>query len=328
MPILAAELKLYKSSVITNDSTNGNRMSAVEIADAVKNNVFPDVTESQRTAGFNDKRKVHFKVANDADLVASNVRNWIPDITPGGSRVTLVEGAANDTQGDLVGTERKYSVGRLNADVIASATTLVVNAETGSAADTIFQAGDLLFISDGTNEEFVTIAGAGISWSVDQATITITAGLLNAYTAAAPTTISSVLETATVQTSYDNWVETSTIGTFDEATYPVISDNIGTVEQIWTLTFTDATNFGVVGDVIGSVGSGTTAGDFAPNNADFTKPFFTLTAAGFAGTWANGETIVFQTHPAAVDLWLMRDIPAGTSALASDNTSVRMSLEG
>jgi hypothetical protein len=328
MPIISAELKLYKSAVVTNDSTNGGRMSANEIADAVKNNVFPDVTEAQRTAGFNDKRKVHFKVANDADLTATNVRNWIPDITPGGSRVNMIVGTATNTQGDLTGSERNYSVGRLNADVSAAATTIVVDAETGGGADLIFQADDLLFISDGTNEEFVTIDTGGVSWSTDQATITLTAGLLNAYTAAAPTTISSVIETATVETTLDAWVETSTSGTYDEGANPVVLDNIGTVEQTWTLTFSDATNFTVSGDTVGSVGAGTTGGDFAPNNTDFTKPYFTLASAGFAGTWANGETIVFATHAAAVDLWLLRDIPAGTGALASDNTAVEISVEG
>lgn len=328
MPILAAELKLYKSQVITNDATNGGRMSANEIADAVKNSIFPDVSESQRTAGFSDKRKVHYKVANDADLVASNVLSWIPDITPGGSRVTMIAASALNTQGDLVGTERKYSSARLNADVAAAATVIVVDAETGSAADTIFQAGDKVFIREGVNEEFVTIAAGGVAWSGEQATLTLTAGLLNPYTAAGNTTVSSVLESGTVQTSVDNWVETSTSGTYDEAGNPVVLDNIGSIEQIWTLTFTSATAFDVVGDSVGSVGSGTTAGDFAPNNANFTKPYFTLAAAGFAGTWANGETIVFQTHPAAVNYFLLRDIPAGTAALASDSTGIEISVEG
>jgi len=328
MPILGAELKLYKSLVVTNDATNGGRVSANEIADAVKNSIFPDVSESQRTAGFNDKRKVHYKIANDADLVANNVKSWLPDITPGGSRVTMSESTATQTQGDLTGAERKYGVARLNVDVSAGATVIVVDAETGSAADTIFQAGDALFIKEGVNEEFVTIDVGGVSWSSEQATITLTAGLLNSYTAAGNAAISSVLESATVQISLDNWVEASTAGTYDEAGNPVVLDNIGSIEQIWTLTFSDATSFTVVGDTVGSVGSGTVGADFAPNNADFTKPYFTLASAGFAGTWANGETIVFQTHPAAVDYFLHRDIPAGTGSLASDNTAIEISVEG
>lgn len=54
----------------------------------------------------------------------------------------------------------------------------------------------------------------------------------------------------------DNWVETGA-GTYNESTYPVLLDHIGTAEQTWTLTFTDATNFTVIGDTIGSVGSNT-----------------------------------------------------------------------
>ena len=158
MPILAAELKLYKSQVVSNDPTNGNRMSANEAVDAVKNNIFPDVTEGQRTAGFSDKRKVFFKVENDADLVASNAKNWLADITPGGSRVTMSEASQTDTEGDLTGSERKYAVGRLNADIAAAATVLVVDAEVGAGADLVFQDGDNVLISDGTSEEFATVS--------------------------------------------------------------------------------------------------------------------------------------------------------------------------
>lgn len=328
MPILSAELKLYKSQVVANDPTNGGRMSAIEIVHAVKNSIFPDASEAQRTAGFSDKRKVFFKVENDADLAAGNVKNWIDDITPGGTRVVMTAATQKDTEGDLTGSERKYGAGRLNANVSAGATAIVVDAEPGAAADSIYQDSDTLIISDGTSEEFATIAVGGVAWSTDQATITLTTGLLNGYTAAANTKISSIIENATIVTVVDNFVETTAAGDYDEATYPVALDNIATVEQIWTLTFSDATNFSVSGDTLGVVGSGTVGGDFTPVNPDFTKPYFTLLAAGFSGTWANGETIVFETHPAAVPLWLLRDIPAGTSALALDDIDLAMSVEG
>ena len=231
MPILSAELKLYKSAVVTNDNSNGGRMSANEIATAVKNAIFPDVSEAQRTAGFSDQRKVFFKVANDADLQATNAKLRIPNVTPGGTRMTMSLGDQTNTQGDLTGSERKYGVGVLNADVIAGATTLVVDAEPGSGADLIFQAGDLLWLTDGTNEEYVTIDAGGVSWATDQATITLTAGTLNAYAAATPTRVASVIEVATVECTVDNWSETSASGTYDESGNPVECDNIGSIER-------------------------------------------------------------------------------------------------
>lgn len=330
MAILAAELKLYKSSVINDSATNGGRLSANEITDNVKNNSFPDVTNTQRTAGITRYRKQFYKVANDADTDGTNAKICLDEITPGGSRSVIFQSAATprDTQGDLTGLERLYGNGELNTDVSSSGTTLIVDAEAGDGADLIFQVADVLYITDGTNSEFVTVAAGGISWVTDQCTITIEApGLVNAYASATPTTIAACIEQATITTSTDNYVETTTSGTFDEVTYPLINDHIGTVEQTWTLTFSDATNFTVSGDTIGSVGSGTIGGDFAPNNPDFTKPYFTLTSAGFGGTWANTETIVWQSHPATIDYWCKQIVPAGTAAIVVDSTRVFLSLE-
>ena len=100
---------------------------------------------------------------------------------------------------------------------------------------------------------------------------------------------------------------------------PAFAGNtIGTVEQTWTLTFTDATNYTVVGDTLGSVGSGTTAADFAPSNPAVSKPYFTLESAGWGGTWAAAQTIVFQTHPNAIPIWETRVVPAGAGSQAGN----------
>ncbi len=133
----------------------------------------------------------------------------------------------------------------------------------------------------------------------------------------------SVYEPSDVECSVDNWVETAAgDGTYDETTYPVVTDNIGTVEETWTLTFTSATDFGVVGDSIGSVGTGSTAGDFTPSNAAFSKPYLTLDKDGWAGTWASADTVVFQTHPAAVPIWQKRVLPTDCPSLSGNKTTL------
>lgn len=329
MPIQAPEMKLYKSTVINDTTTNGGRLSSNQVVTGVKNNFYPNLSDAQRSAGVpHQYRKGGYKVDNDADTPGTNGRVFLRKISPGDTRVLLFQttNILRDTQADIVGTERKYGIGELNADVSASGTTLVVNCEAGAGADLVFQAGDTIRISDGTNTEYATIDTGGVSWATDQATITLTAGLTNGYAAATPTVVSACIEQADVKTSFDNWVETSTSGTYDETTYPPTLDNIGGIEETWTLTFSDATNFSVSGDTVGSVGSGTTGGDFAPSNPDFSKPYFTLLAAGWAGTWANGETIVFQTHPAAIMFWADRITPAG-SASGSDETDIGMYVE-
>ncbi len=167
------------------------------------------------------------------------------------------------------------------------------------------------------NEEFATIATGGVSYTGSVATLTLTAGLTNAY-AAASTRVASVLQPGNIIGSVSNWVETSAAGTYDEVTYPLLVDSIGGISQLWTLTFSSATAFSVSGDTVGSVGSGDTATDFQPSNPDFTKPYFNLRAAGWGGTWANGDTITFRTDPAATPLWLKQVVPAGAAAMSGD----------
>ena len=137
-----------------------------------------------------------------------------------------------------------------------------------------------------------------------------------------------MLETADITTSFDSWAESSVSGTYDETINPPTQDHIGTIEQDWTITFTDATNFACIGSVVGSVGSGSIGGgDFTPNNSDFSKPYFTLADAGWAGTWANGDTVSFSSHPAAIAIWERRTIPAGADSLSGNGAVFALSGE-
>ena len=321
MSIAQAELKLYKSTVINDTGANGGRMSASEAVDAVKNNIFPDVSVSERTAGITRWRKLFAKVANAASLALQNPKIIIETITPGGDHVEIAAGTYEDTQSGL-GTPRLYGGGPLNANVSATASSIDVLVEDAAAG--LFADGDTIRISDRAtvdgagNEEFMTIATSGVSYVGNVATLTLTAGLVNGYTASA-TRVSSVYQPADIAGAVSSWVETSTSGTYDEVGNPVAVDSIGGVSQAWTLTFSSASAFSVTGDTLGSVGSGTISGDFAPNNPDFSAPYFTLLSAGWAGTWASGDTITFRTDPAAAPIWLKQTVPPGTAALSSDS---------
>ena len=321
MPIVVGELLRYLSDVKSDAGTNGGRMSSVQIVSGVKNNLFPQIPQDELTAGVAARYRKHFiKVANDDDLPLNTTRIWMSEFTAGDDRVFIFPGTQRDVQSNLTGSERVYGAGNLNANVSAGGTTLDVALETGAGADEPFKDGDTVYISDGTNSEFITLESpGGVSYSVDLVTLTLDSPttLQNGYLAATPTRVSAVIEAGTVETILDNVVETTTSGTFDENS--VTLDNIGTVEQTWTLTFSDSLNFSVVGDVLGSVGSGDISTQFAPNNPDFTKPYFTIPTAVWGGTWANGETVVWQTHPAAYPLWAIQIIPAGSGSLSGNN---------
>lgn len=72
-----------------------------------------------------------------------------------------------------------------------------------------------------------------------------------------------------------------------------VTDDTGPVSDVWTVVFTDATNYAVYGAATGHVGDGTVSGVFAPDNGG--NPYFTIPANFFAGTWAADESFTFTT---------------------------------
>lgn len=331
MTVLPAELKIYKSTVITDTGTNGARMSSDEVVSGVANNVFPNVFSGDRVTGLTTHRKVFCKVGNDADETLFYPQVWMDILTPADDWVCFFEGGLRDVQSAIVGTEQKYGCASLFADVLSGVSTLDVNVEDSSLVsgnDAIFAVGDKIRITDkdtiagAGNEEIHTLTGVTPVSGV-RITLTFSATTLaNPYTTANDSRIMSVCEPSNILASFDNFVNTSAGGTYDEVTYPVILDNIGSIEETWTFTFTSATDFGCVGDTIGSVGVGSITADFAPSNTDFSKPLFTLDKDGFAGTRVSGDTIVFQSHPAAVGMWEKRVVPALCGSLSGDKATL------
>lgn len=295
MTIFASEMKAYLPAEVSDASTNGGRISFAAITSGALQNVFPHVFRAERTAGSTKHRKVFFRVVNDADetLYAPQIRLHAP--TVGDDYVYFRAGTQRNKQGELTGSERKYGVGTLKTAVTGgSSTTLVVTVE-NAAMTGIFANGDTLHITDKTiptastgTEEQLTVSGAPSVSGLD-VTLTVSAAVTNSYLAGAY--VASVyVPGSDLVGGADNWVETSVSGTYDEATYPVLIDAIGSAEQTWTLTFSDATTYTVVGDTVGSVGTGSRSVDFAPTNSAVSKPYFTLESDGWGGTWAAGNT--------------------------------------
>lgn len=341
MAIQANEIKWYKSSVINDTSGNGSTMSVNEIVDGVKNNVWPDVPQAERVSGSIKYRKTFIKVANDNDLTLITPRIFIETHTPGDDSVVLMPGTQTDTQLQASGYTRFYGAADLDVDASVDDTTLVVNVENGNALgeQEIFKDGDLIRVSDKTSVdavggaiEFLRLASSSaVAWNGNQATLTLETGvsLENAYLAA-DTKVASVIEESDIEASVTNWSESSVAGTYDEVASPLLMDHIGTIEQNWTLTFTSATDFSCSGDTLGIVGSGSIGGGtFAPNNPDFSKPYFTLEDGSppWGGTWAAADTIIFSSHPASVAIWEKRTVPAGADSFSGNKVIVAITGE-
>ena len=92
----------------------------------------------------------------------------------------------------------------------------------------------------------------------------------------------------------EDYAVTSSAGTFDDATNPVVAGNAAIIET-WTVTFTSATEFGVEGSVTGVPGGGGTgviATDYVAKDAN-DNILFTIPSAGWDGTWSSADTLVF-----------------------------------
>lgn len=329
--MLSTDLKVYKAKA------NGRMDGASPVTSGVLQNVFPHVTSSQRTAGFFDYKKTFWKVADDADGTLLDPEIYIDAPTLSlTDYVTMFLMGQRDRVEDLVGyatgtdIQRKYGSAVLKNNITAGASTLVVtvkNAALAAGADLIFANGDKIKLTDKAsadastgNEEVLTISGAPSVTGLD-VTITVSGTIANNYTANGTTRVSSLIKPGDIKASNTAPVKTSAAGTIDFTTYPITLDNIGTIDEDWTLTFTDATHFNLSGDSLGAMGSGVISANFAPNNTDFTKPHFTVDYRAFGGTWAAGNTVTFTTHPAAVGIGQKRVVPAGSASLANNKST-------
>lgn len=326
MSIEAADLKLYKSAVINNGSTNGGRMSTTaEIVSGVMNNMFPNVTQAERTAGLTRYRKGFSKVYDDGTETLYNHKVWCTVQTPANDLIQVRPATNTDTQSDAEGYSTGWlGNGRLATVVAVDATEIEVDFEDASGIAN----GDDGWLSDGTNEEFVEVTN--VSWSVNQATITLASGLSYGYStyATSGTVFAGYHEYGDTTASQDNVAVTSASGTFDP-TYLLVY-NKGCVEDSWTISFTGSSTFTCSGTNTGSISGGSTASDYEPTNPNVSGAgnyYFRVTTTAWGGSWINGNTVTFDTHHAARAFWVKEIVPAGTASYSNNNPEIRVSGE-
>lgn len=331
------QMKIYKSLVITFDALNGGRMSASEALSGAIGDVLPHVPKAERTAGSEKYFKIFLKAADDADGTLIDAQVWLDIPTAGEDWITLYQGTPTDTQGDRTGAERHYGCAYLKTDITAGDATCVVTVEDlelASGAKAIFAAGDLIRPTDMLsptavtgNEEFKTID----SVSVDglDVTITITGTWDFSYLAAAASRVSSVIELGDIVASAGAVTpNTAGDGTYDDTGFSILGDNLGTVDDIMRLTFDDANNFtGSLVNLGTNLGSGDKSSNFSPlNTASGSKPYGTVPAGGWTGTWAAGDYLDIPFVSAGSGLWVDRKVPVLCAALS--NNKMLLGLAG
>jgi len=337
MAIVGSELKMYKSKVVSDEVGNGGLMdNSAQVISGVVNNVWPSVFKAERLSGGTKYRKTFLKVADDDDGTLFNPQIWMDIVTQGDDWVIFFAGTQTDTQNDITGTENKYGCAVLQTNVSAGGGSVVVTVEDSSLAsgnDAIFRDGDTIRITNkdtpssvaGTEEIHVIDGAPGVSGN------SVTLNLVNTLASPYNTTdnlygtrVMSVLEPSDIVASFANFAHnTAGDGIYNDSLHPVLLDNIGTINQTITITFTGATTFTVTSNVSGvTLTGGSTGVDYAPNNPDVGKPYFILEKDGFTGTWSSGDEIVFDTIPSAYAIWQKRIVPAGASSLTGNKAVV------
>ena len=329
MPILDNEI-LWRPATLMSDTTpaqNGGRMAISQLVSGVKNNLFPDVSQSERTAGSVKWRKAFIHINSAQDTALLNTRLFLDALTPAGDFVMFQPGTQTDTEDQIAG--RPYGIGTLYAPVAGGAIQIQVACEHNGQYASLqpMRVGDVLRVSDrpstggAGNEEWVSVTG--VSYGADFATVDISPALANSY-ATATTLVSSVLELPSVIAAWSGLALTSMGGSFDAATVGnLVAHNKGAIEENWTLTFSSATTFTVSGNVVGTLASpGSVSADYAPLNPATGTPYFTVKAIGWGGTFQANDTVSIATQPAAIPIWYRRQVPAGTFSLANDYTSL------
>lgn len=307
MSISASDIKFYKATTNNNTNSNGGVIDTdTAITTNVLNNLFPNVNNTDRTAGVTRYRKMFMKNDYSGELTAQNPKVWIGTLSTAGDYFRLKAGTDTDVQSTADDYTNWAGSGTLGSNATAGGSTLVVDF---NAANGVYT-GSLIRIDDVSNDEELTVTN--VSWATNRATITISGELSNSYTAASTTVVSTIVELDDLDAASSSWTEHSSSGTYDDTTYPLTMYAKGTVSDTWTLTFDDASNFQVVGASTGSVGSGDISNDFTPPNGE--SYYFSLDKDGWGGTWAAAEYVTWTTTQAAKGIWVKEVVPAATAS--------------
>lgn len=327
--MLAGDLRYFYPAVRTRLSDNGGRLSAAEITSGAPANTFPDVFSAEREVETIYWEKVFPKIHTDSTEKGMYPKIFLDgDALQGDDWCFFIVGSQRNTQGDILGTEQGYTAGVLRDNVVAAGQTLIVTVKNAAQA-AMFYNGGTVRLSDkvpfnGTgNEKYLTVDQAP---SVSGLDVTLHCAETFGFDFTSGALVSMVYEpAAAIEAIVDT---TSYTGGANGDFTAITLNNQGTVEQDWVGTMDDATNYTLVGDTLGSVGSSSIGADFSPLHATHAKPMLTIPAAFFTSlTLSAGDTFSFSTHPAAVPIFEKHVNPALAAVTNANSLWLIMRVE-
>jgi len=129
------------------------------------------------------------------------------------------------------------------------------------------------------------------------------------------------------QSTWNNaWADTasgaSISANYNDALYPISVTNKGAIQERWAIVFTDTTNFRIIGEVSGQIGTGDVNADCAPINPVTSEPYFQVKKEGWGAGWANGNVLRFNTIAAMYPIWCIRTVKQSEPTTLSDNFQI------
>ncbi|MGE4317586.1 MAG: hypothetical protein AB7E96_01670 [Deferribacterales bacterium] len=308
------DIQLNRSLNITDTETNGGRENkAGGIVSGVKFNLFPRVTSSERETGIVRYRKVFMSNMNTSGETAYGACAGLSSPGNGQDSFYIARGTHTDAQPDAESLTWT-GCGQLVSDAAAGDTTIQVYFKT---ADYTIPDGCLLILRTGENTETVRISTA--SFNGNTATISLQAQLADSYLAS-DTYAGVMLELGDLTPGYENVSVSSLTGQFDPSAMTLY--NAGTEYDTYSLTFTSALSYTVAGAETGVLPSGTISSSYSPINEKTARPYFTIPAECFSGTFEAGNSVSFDTRPASAGFWIKESVPAGCPHEPDNKTTI------
>lgn len=109
----------------------------------------------------------------------------------------------------------------------------------------------------------------------------------------------------------DDLIGSGSSAEYNETAFPIIITNKGAIDERWALVFTSSTNFNIIGESVGNIGTGNITTDTAPMNVLQGVPFWVLDFNGFGAGWGSGKVLRFNTESPNKAIWCARTTLSG-----------------
>ncbi|MDH6185296.1 hypothetical protein [Polaromonas sp. CG_23.6] len=120
----------------------------------------------------------------------------------------------------------------------------------------------------------------------------------------------------------DELIGTAPLPAYNEGQFPITVTNRGAISERWAMIFTSSTEYRIVGESVGIIGTGITGANCSPINPATSAPYFTLPEGGWGAGWSVGNVLRFNTAACGSPFWVIRTVMQGPSSLDSDQFSL------